>query len=237
MISILAQEGDYLICEKPPRFQTECGGEDSLPDALSRQLALAGQPAEIFPVHRLDRGVGGIMVYARQKSAAADLCRQVSQGSVIKIYTAVVRGCPEPAEGEMRDLLFRDARRGKSFVVDRKRAGVKEALLTYRVLGYDSAADRALVAVRLFTGRTHQIRAQFSSRQHPLCGDRRYGGESAPGAETGVIALRCTSLTFRDRQGKTVTYRDKPDFSPYWAADIPSEEPGSGSSFSPAGKP
>lgn len=224
MIRILKTTPDYLICEKPPRLLCEAGSPDSLPDALSLQLCEAGEPGAVFPVHRLDRGVGGIMVYARNRETAAFLCQQVSDKTMGKIYTAVVRGCPQPEEGEMHDLLFRDARRGKTFVVDRKRAGVRDAALCYRVLSYDPACGRALVSIRLFTGRTHQIRAQFSSRQHPLCGDRRYGGEAVLGAEAGAIALRCTALSFRGRDGKTVTYLDTPNFSPYWPSDRLNEE-------------
>ena len=95
-----------------------------------------------------------------------------------KTYLAVVHGEPEEKSGEMRDLLFHDKIKNKSYVTDKKRAGVKEAVLNYRVLSTaekDSGDKHSLVEIELITGRTHQIRVQFASRQMPLVGDGKYG--------------------------------------------------------------
>ena len=166
-------------------------------DLLSAQLG-----GEIYPVHRLDRQVGGVMVYAKTQRAAAELSRAIQQGTMIKEYLAVVRGGPEEDAGEMQDLLLHDARKNKSYVVSRMRAGVKKARLSYRVLVRKE--DRTLVQVRLFTGRTHQIRVQFASRQLPLLGDGRYGGGS------GELALWSVRLTFRYR-GKELCFTELPE--------------------------
>lgn len=184
-VRILYETDGFVVCLKPRNVLSQAGkpGEPSMLDLLKDQLG-----GEIYPVHRLDRQVGGVMVYARTQRAAAELSRAIQQGTMKKEYLAVVRGGPEEDAGEMQDLLLHDARKNKSYVVSRMRAGVKKARLSYRVLMRE--ADRTLVQVRLFTGRTHQIRVQFASRQLPLLGDGRYGGGS------GEIALWSVRLTF-----------------------------------------
>ena len=151
---------------------------------LSRQ-----EGGEVFPVHRLDREAAGVMAFARTSAAAARLSEDIRLGRMEKEYLAVVQGIPLERAGTLRDLLFKDSARGRSYVVRRMRKGVKEASLSYHVLS--SQEGRSLVQVRLHTGRTHQIRVQFSSRGMPLIGDRRYGG---PAAE--AIALWSWRLCF-----------------------------------------
>ena len=185
MVPILYQNEDLVVCQKPRNVLSQAGkpGEQSMLDLLKNQLG-----GEIYPVHRLDRQVGGVMVYARTQKAAAELSRAIQQGTMKKEYLAVVHGCMESESGTMEDFLLHDARKNKSYVVSRMRGGVKKARLSYRVL--ETQSDRTLVQVRLFTGRTHQIRVQFASRQLPLIGDGRYGGGS------GEIALWSVRLTF-----------------------------------------
>ena len=132
----------------------------------------------VFPVHRLDRETGGVMVYAKTAKAAAQLSAQIKQKQMKKVYLALVHG-KAPDRGEMRDLLFYDRSKNKSFVVSKARRGVKEALLQYRTLLCEEIGDLpySLVEVRLMTGRTHQIRVQFASRKMTLAGDRRYGAK------------------------------------------------------------
>ena len=161
-MEILFENRDLAVCIKP-------GGVDSeqeLPDALREQLG-----GEIYPLHRLDKNVAGVMVYARNKKAAADLSATIAKGEMVKEYVAMVHGTP-PTEGDWEDLLFKDSRKNKVFVVKRQRAGVKAARLTYRLI---KAGEQSLVHIRLYTGRSHQIRVQFSSRGFPLVGDHKYG--------------------------------------------------------------
>ena len=185
-MEILFQDAHLLVIVKPAGLEAE----HQVPAALAEQLGLPA--AEIRCVHRLDRGVGGVMVYARTAQAAADLSRQVADRALEKEYLALVRGLPDPAEGSMEDLLYHDARRNKSFVVTRARRGVKPASLDYRVLGcrQTDTGPVSLVRVDLHTGRPHQIRVQFASRTWPLLGDGRYGGGS------GEIALWARRLRF-----------------------------------------
>ena len=165
---IIASDRTLAVIEKAPG--EEC--EHQLPELISTTLG-----GGCYPVHRLDRVVGGVIVYARTASAAAHLSRQIAEHTFQKEYLAVVSGTPEPPEGELCDLLFKDARAQKSYVVDRMRKGVKEARLDYKMLAAAESQDGllSLVRVRLHTGRFHQIRVQFSSRGHPLAGDGKYG--------------------------------------------------------------
>lgn len=158
MISVLYQDQNIIVCLKPVGLDSE----HEMPAALG---------GELYTVHRLDKNVGGLMVFARNKAAAADLSRQIQAGQMIKEYVALVEGEP-PSNGDWEDLLFKDSRTNKVFVVKRQRNGVKPARLTYQLL---CAGDRSLVRVRLYTGRSHQIRVQFSSRGYPLVGDHKYG--------------------------------------------------------------
>lgn len=146
-------------------------GQDSehdVPAALAEQLGGA-----FFPVHRLDQNVGGLMVYARTKAAAAALSKAVQEGTMVKEYVALVHGTP-PESGDWTDFLFKDSSKNKVFVVKKERKGVKKARLEFTRL---SDSDPSLVRIRLHTGRSHQIRVQFASRGFPLVGDRKYGGK------------------------------------------------------------
>lgn len=130
---------------------------------------------ECFCVHRLDKDVGGVMVLALDGKSAAKLTAAFAAHDTVKEYMAVCSGAPDRDQGTMTDLLYHDTRSNKTFVTDRMRKGVKEAVLHYRVLA--SAQELSLLRIRLETGRSHQIRVQLASRKHPLAGDRRYGSQ------------------------------------------------------------
>ena len=189
---ILHAERSFLVCRKP--VGVEC--EHELPALLAEEMKCKAD--SLYCVHRLDRAVGGVMVWARTPKAAAELSRQVQEKALKKAYFAVCSGIPTPDTGEMRDLLFKDSVKQKSFAVSSSRRGVKEALLDYRVLQTDVLNDSpaALVRVTLHTGRFHQIRCQFASRGHPLLGDGKYGKLGKDPART-YQALYSYKLTFR----------------------------------------
>ena len=185
MMDILYKDKSIIVCVKRPGELSQAGktGQASL---LSELEQTHGAP--IYPVHRLDRETGGLMVYARTKEAAARLSEAIARHEMEKAYICIVRGAPKDDEGTYRDLLLHDKQRNKVFVVDRMRGGVKEAVLSYRVL--EKRENVSLVRVRLQTGRTHQIRVQFSSRKTPLIGDGKYGGGR------GELALWSCYLAF-----------------------------------------
>lgn len=190
MTEYLERNEDYIVAVKPPMLCSE-----ETPDGKGFcNLLAADAPGFLAPVYRLDKGVGGVMLYARQQAAAAFFSELVRRHALEKEYVAVLCGEPEAESGRLEDLLFFDRRKNKAFVASSKRNGVKEAVLHYSVLRKwaDESGDvRTLVSVRLETGRTHQIRVQFASRGLPLLGDRRYGGAAAEGK---AIYLWCRSV-------------------------------------------
>lgn len=169
MIDILFEDEHICICKKLPGLLSEDKPTpESLPNILKVQLG-----CEIFTLHRLDKPVGGAIIYAKTNKAASIFSKLVSENKIKKQYITVLDAIPQQASGELTDMLFRDKQKNKTFVVKRMRKGVKEAKLTYTVT--DTAKNHALVLVTLITGRTHQIRAQFASRKTPVTGDGKYG--------------------------------------------------------------
>lgn len=171
MIDILYHDEHIVVCIKPAGIISEDGG---LPDLLRAQLG-----CEIYPVHRLDKPVGGVMVYAKTKPASAKLSADFQNHAVTKEYLCVVKGVPQEPSATLKDLLYKDARTNKTFVVTRERKGVKPASLEYQLLDSKLSpdGDLSLLKVKLHTGRSHQIRVQFASRKLSLLGDSRYGGK------------------------------------------------------------
>ena len=192
-MQILYEDSEIVVLVKPVGMDSE----HDVPNALG---------GELYPVHRLDKNVGGVMVYAKTKAAAAALSRQIQEGKMGKEYVAMVEGTP-PAEGQWEDLLFKDSRKNKVFVVKRQRAGVKPAKLAYRLL---QAGERSLVFVRLYTGRSHQIRVQFSSRGYPLVGDHKYGSRSE---EDSPMLFSCRLRFFH--KGREQVFSALPDWAKY----------------------
>ena len=188
-MEILYKDEHIVVCIKPSGALSarDISGNKNMTDMLKQELGVM----EVYPIHRLDRDVSGVMVYALNSVAAVKLSQDASDKNKFqKVYYAIVSGIPSEQSGFLEDLLFKDTKRSKSFVVDKMRKGVKTAKLEYVVL--KSFNEYCLVKVILHTGRTHQIRVQFASRKMPLIGDRKYGGEKS---EKG-IALRSVSVGF-----------------------------------------
>jgi len=168
-MELIYQDNDIVVCVKPfgVRSTDEPGG---VPDLVRE--ALGDARADVRTVHRLDQVVGGLMVLARNKAGASELSRQIRENGFEKEYLAVVHGHPEQDAGTLRDLLFRDKRERKTYIVAEPAKDVQEAVLHYQTEG--KTEDLSRVRIQLVTGRTHQIRAQFSGRNLPLVGDKKY---------------------------------------------------------------
>ncbi len=168
-MDFIYQDQDIIVCIKPARVLStdEPGG---MPELV--RTALGDPNADIRTVHRLDRVVSGLMVLARSAQAASELSRQIREDQFQKEYLAVIHGCPDQPSGTLTDLLLRNKQERKTYIVQEPGKGVQEAILNYRVLGQSQNMSR--VRIDLVTGRTHQIRAQFSGRDMPLVGDRKY---------------------------------------------------------------
>lgn len=192
-MEILYSDKNIYVIVKPVGMDSE----HEVPEELG---------GDIFPIHRLDKNVGGVMVYARTKSAAAALSKAVQEGTMVKEYVAMVHGTP-PETGDWEDLLWKDSKKNKVFVVKRMRGGVKKARLELRRL---TAGKTSLVHIRLHTGRSHQIRVQFSSRGFPLVGDHKYGSKD----DRTAPLLFSRRITF-PYQGNQVTFEALPEWANY----------------------
>lgn len=207
MIKILYENPALIVCVKPAGVlsQTDSRGGESMVSLLSEQTG-----GNIFPVHRLDAQTGGVMVYAKTAKSAAELSRQIASGEFKKEYLAVLHGVPEKKEDFLSDLLFKDSAKNKSYVVKRERKGVKKAELEYTLEDTAEIGGEkySLVSVRLFTGRTHQIRVQFSHRGFPLAGDRKYGAKD----NFKQLGLWSYKIHFKDPvSGKETEYACPPE--------------------------
>ena len=212
-LRVLYCDSALLVCEKPVGVLSEPGNGKNLPDMAARWLREQGEDPTVRTVHRLDRAVGGLTVLARTQAAAASLIDQIAARTAEKEYLAVLRGAPEQDEAVLEDLLFHDSRTNKTFVVARPRKGVREAKLSYRVVGRaeGESGPLTLVRVRLHTGRTHQIRAQFSHRGLPLLGDIRYGSK----AQHGPALFACRLAFDHPATGERLSFELLPTGEPW----------------------
>ena len=209
-MEILFENDRYWVVRKPAGMVSEQDAGRGLADLLAAQN---GGYAGV--IHRLDREVSGLMLYAKTPDAAAWLSALSRDGLLKKEYLAAVTGSPEEEAGELRDLLFYDRAKSKVFPVSRSRRGVKEAILRYRTEATAECAgigQVSLLAVEPITGRTHQIRVQFASRRHAILGDRRYGGPVLPaGTEKKELLLACRKIAFPEGDGMRV-FSAEPDW-------------------------
>lgn len=199
MIEILFENSDFVVCVKPIGVASQNDNTQDMVKLLSQQIG-----SDIFPVHRLDTAVGGTMVFAKNSKTAAYLSKQIQNGTFKKRYLAVVSGKPVTDSGVLEDLLFKDSRKNKSYVVKRERKGVKKAKLEYELISYNDGMS--LISVFLHTGRSHQIRVQFASRKMPLIGDGKYGSKD----NRCNVALWSSEIAF-EYNSDSFAFLSKPD--------------------------
>ena len=200
---------DFIVINKPSGMpsQKDPSGDLDAMSAASEMLKNEGENPDLWLIHRLDRVVGGLLVFARNRESAAKLSSAVSSSLMEKRYLAVCEGTA--VGGVMRDYIFKDSLTSRAYVSDRKRVGFKDAELSSQPLMCDNG--RTLVEIELKTGRFHQIRAQFSSRKMPLLGDKKYGSRDSVAR---FPALFASGLSF-EFCGKKHSFQALPDKSSY----------------------
>jgi 23S rRNA pseudouridine1911/1915/1917 synthase len=213
MTSIVYKTKDFVVINKPVGMpsQPDPSKDADAMSETSKLLCDVGESNEIYIINRLDRVVGGLMLFARNKKSAADLSAVVSQHAIQKEYFAVVEG--ELSDGDFVDYIYKDSALSKAFVASKARTGAKRAELSYKVIDTASVNNRkiSLVKVMLNTGRFHQIRVQFASRGHALLGDKKYGNKDFG---SRFPALFATRLAFSFK-GEEVDVAIMPDLNVY----------------------
>lgn len=212
-MDILYEDARILVCIKPAGVVSAGDDEGSMIDLLRKELS--DEHACVRSVHRLDAQVSGLMVFARSQAAASILSEQVRTREFEKEYLAAAHGRFGESAGQMEDLLWYNRSLRKSRVMQEPGKDVKRALLSYEVLAYCEDQDVSLVRIRLHTGRTHQIRVQFASRDHALLGDRKYGSGDE---DNCPIALWSWRLSFLHPQsGQPVAFSSIPPQNFPWS--------------------
>ncbi|MDY0235580.1 MAG: RNA pseudouridine synthase [Gudongella sp.] len=213
-IEIIYENFDLIVVEKPPKVpsQQDPSGDPDVTTLLNRDY--------IGVIHRLDRPVGGVMVYAKTKNANSFLSKGVASGGFHKEYLTIVIGKPEKANTEMINYLKKDAGKSISRVVDKNTSGAKLAILEYILLDtilLDTGEMLSLLKVVLKTGRHHQIRVQLANHGFPIWGDTKYNPSFSNTKIWTQIALWAYSLKFRHLDGKKKTYFSYPKDEYPWS--------------------
>lgn len=195
-IKIIYEDNHILVAEKPPNIpsQSDKTGDEDMLTLLKEYLKEKYQkPGNVYLglIHRLDRPVGGVMVFAKTSKAAARLSEQVRDKIFQKEYLAIVDGKPEKASGTLEDYLLKNEKTNTSKVVQEGTKNSKYAKLDYEVLKYQEDINLSLIKVQLHTGRHHQIRVQLSYMGHSICGDQKYGTRGR-GKQIALWAFKLT---------------------------------------------
>ncbi|RYG74316.1 RluA family pseudouridine synthase [Lentibacillus lipolyticus] len=211
-IPILYEDNHLLVVEKPVNIpvQEDSTGDEDLLTMLKADIKIRYQkPGNVYLglIHRLDRPVGGAMVFGKTSKAASRLSDAMRRGAFDKDYLAVVRGRPSSQKAVLEDYLFKDRRANKVHIVSSNHHKAKKAVLTYEVISQNN--DLSLLAIKLETGRPHQIRVQLASIGCPIYGDQKYGQNvNKPGQQ---IALWSHQLAVEHPTNKdTVTASSLP---------------------------
>lgn len=183
-MKVLYEDNHIIVVEKMPNVPSQAdktGDEDMLTIIKSYLKEKYNKPGNVYLglVHRLDRPVGGVMVFAKTSKAASRLSEEIRNKTFKKTYLAIANGKMESESGEYVDYLWKDEKQNTSYVVKEGKKNSKLAKLNYEVIAYNEKENVSLVKINLQTGRHHQIRVQFSSRMHALYGDSKYHGRGA----------------------------------------------------------
>jgi len=195
---IIFEDNHLLVVEKPVNILSqgdETGDADMLTLLKEDLKQRYNKPGEVYLglVHRLDRPVGGVMVFAKTSKAASRLSEQVRERDFNKCYMAIVRGTMNEKAGTLVNYLFKDSKTNTVKAVSKSYEGAKEAILDYEIAG--EKEDLSLIKINLHTGRSHQIRVQFATFGYPLYGDQKYGQEqNKPGQQLALWSVQITLM-------------------------------------------
>lgn len=198
-INILYEDNHLLVVEKPVNILSQSDNtkdKDLLAIVKEYIKEKYNKPGNVYVglVHRLDRPVGGIMVFAKTSKAAARLSKEISEHKMKKYYLAIVNGIIPEEKGTYHDKLKRLSNGNAIISKDGK-----DAILDYEVLERNKKTNQTLVKIFLKTGRHHQIRVQFANKNHPLCGDQRYGKEDKTQIALYAYRLEFTHPTTKEK--------------------------------------
>lgn len=217
-LKVLYEDNHIIVVEKIvniPSQGDKTGDVDMLTIIKEYIKEKYNKPGEVYLglVHRLDRPTGGVMVFAKTSKAAARLSEQVREKQMHKKYLCIVDGKMENDKGTFKDYLLKNERTNTSKVVPESTKNSKEAILDYEVLKYDNEINLSVVKVDLHTGRHHQIRLQFASRNHSLYGDQKYGTRG----KGKQLALWAYSLSFlHPTKNERMEFEDYPEKIGSW---------------------
>lgn len=211
-IKIIYEDNHILVVEKPVNVLTQADKTKD-PDMVTMLKAYIKKKYKkigavyLGLVHRLDRPVGGVMVFARTSKAASRISKSIRNMELRKIYYAVVRGKPDLATGKLENFLVKDEKINTVMIVPEETKDSKRAILRYNLI--DAKDNLSLVKIRLYTGRPHQIRVQMANIKHPIFGDQKYGADVNTTGQQ--LALWSYEITFEHPVKKeTVSYSSKP---------------------------
>lgn len=219
-LNVLYEDNHLLVVEKPRNMPVQ---EDASrdPDLLNlcKQFLIEkyNKPGDAFLglVHRLDRPVGGVILFAKTSKAASRISNEIRLNRLDRTYYAVVRGIPKNKQGTLTDYLLKDRKTNISSVVDKNTKGAKKAILDYQVVATDSKEKLSLLEVKLHTGRSHQIRLQLSHMEHPIYGDQKYGAHvNEPGQQIALWAYEL-SVKHPTKDEKVTVTCDVPNEYPW----------------------
>lgn len=217
-LKVIYEDNHIIVVEKPvniPSQGDKTGDIDMLSIIKAYLKEKYNKPGEVYLglVHRLDRPTGGVMVFAKTSKAASRLSEQVRNKEMHKQYLCIVDGKMEEKQGTFKDYLYKNEKTNTSRIAKPNEKKAKEAILDYEVIKYNEEINLSVIKINLHTGRHHQIRVQFASRNHSLYGDQKYGTRG----RGKQLALWAFSLSFKHPTTKEVLlFEDYPEKIGSW---------------------
>ena len=196
-IEVIYEDNHLLAVNKPVNLlvHADVTGDDTLEEQVKHYIKIKyDKPGDVYlgVLHRLDRMVSGVVVFARTSKAAERMSKMIQERKIKKIYYAITEGAPEELEGTLKHYIIKDHENNTVKAYSTEKPGSKEAIMHYECIG--QIGEKAMMKLDLVTGRPHQIRVQLKKIGHPILGDKKYGSQFAH--PNGAIALHCRMISF-----------------------------------------